>query len=110
MANQIRLHESRRRRKGFAVVLTALMLVWVIPMVGLVIDVGVMYSIRARLASACDAAALSAARSLATGIALADQEQAARQRAQTFFLANFPDGTLETTSRTVNVAVTESQF
>lgn len=110
MANQNWNPRDRRRRRGFAIVLTALMMVWVIPLVGLVIDVGVMYSIRARLASACDAAALSAARSLATGTALTDQEAAARQRAEAFFLANFPQGTLETTNRTVNVTIAETQF
>jgi Mg-chelatase subunit ChlD len=110
MSNQTRLAQGRRRRKGFAVILSALMLVWVIPMVGLVIDVGVMYSIRARLASACDAAALSAARSLSTGTSLADQEAAARNRAETFFRANFPEGTLESNSRTVSVSVSESDL
>ena len=97
------------RRKGFAIVLSALMLVWVIPMVGLVIDVGVMYSIKARLSAACDAAALSAARSLSTGMALLDQEAAARNRAETFFKANFPAGTLETSNRTVTVTLAETE-
>ena len=108
MLRQKRLRQ--RERRGFAVILSALMLVWVIPMIGLVIDVGVMYSIRARLASACDAAALSAARSLSTGIALSDQEAAARTRAETFFKANFPQGTLESTGRSVNVVVAEDQY
>lgn len=102
-----RLGESRR--KGFAIMLTALMMVWVIPMVGLVIDVGIMYSIKARLTAACDAAALAAARSLSTGTALLDQEAAAKNRAETFFKANFPDGTLETANRQVDVSVAESE-
>jgi Flp pilus assembly protein TadG len=65
------------------------MLMIILPMVGLVIDVGIMYAIRARLTSACDAAARAAARSLAVGVTLADQEAAARARAQAFFNANF---------------------
>ncbi len=109
MKNRSRMQRSPRRRRGFAIILTALMLVWVIPMVGLVIDVGVMYSIKARLTAACDAAALSAARSLSTGSALADQEYAARQRAETFFMANFPAGTLESNNRQVTVTVAETQ-
>ena len=109
MLNRYRLHRGPRARKGFAVILSALMLVWVIPMVGLVIDVGVMYSIKARLAGACDAAALSAARSLSTGTAIADQENAARLRAEAFFKANFPLGTLESNDRQVNVTVAENQ-
>ncbi|MCC6538868.1 MAG: VWA domain-containing protein [Bryobacterales bacterium] len=102
-----RLSESRRR--GFAIMLTALMMVWVIPTVGLVIDVGIMYSIKARLTAACDAAALAAARSLSTGTALLDQEAAAKNRAETFFKANFPDGTLETANRQVDVTVLETE-
>ena len=102
-----RLGESRR--KGFAIMLTALMMVWVIPMVGLVIDVGIMYSIKARLSAACDAAALAAARSLSTGVALLDQEAAAKNRAETFFKANFPLGTLETADRHVDVTVHETE-
>lgn len=100
---------NQRRRKGFAVMLSALMLVWIIPLVGLVIDVGVMYSIKARLSAACDAAALSAARSLSTGMALVDQEAAARNRAETFFKANFPVGAMETTGRQVNVTIQETE-
>lgn len=89
--------------------LSALMLVWIIPLVGLVIDVGVMYSIKARLSAACDAAALSAARSLSTGTALTDQEAAARNRAETFFKANFPEGTMETNNRQVTVTIAETE-
>ena len=40
MLKRNRLHGGQRR--GFAVILSALMLVWIIPTVGLVIDVGVM--------------------------------------------------------------------
>lgn len=104
-----RLSAVRRgRRRGFAIILTALMLTFIIPLVGLVIDVGIMYSIRARLSAACDAAALAAARSLAVGITLADQEAAARSRAETFFKANFPLGMMESSDRTVDIQVTEA--
>ncbi len=77
--------DGRRARRGFAIILTALMLTIVVPMVGLVIDVGIMYAIRTRLSLACDAAALAAARSLAVGQTLADQETSARARAESFF-------------------------
>ena len=90
-------------------ILTALMLTIILPMVGLVIDVGLMYTVRARLASACDAAALAAARSLAVGVSLADQEASARARGEAFFKANFPDGTLETTSGAVSIQIDESE-
>ena len=84
------------------------MLIIILPMIGLVIDVGIMYSIRARLASACDAAALAAARSLAVGQTLADQEASAVARATAFYNANFPPGTFETNSATLSVVIDES--
>ena len=71
------LFRFRRRRQGVAIIITALMLSILLPMVGLVIDVGIMYAIRARLATACDAAAMAAARSLAVGQTMADQEASA---------------------------------
>lgn len=89
-------------------ILTALMLIVIVPVVGLVIDVGIMYTMRARLASACDAAALAGARSLAVGATLADQEAAARARAQTFFNANFPSGTFESKNAQATVSLDES--
>ena len=84
------------------------MLTIIIPMVGLVIDVGIMYAIRSRLASACDAAALAAARSLAVGVTLADQEASARGRAEAFFNANFPTGTFESAAKHITVQIDES--
>lgn len=90
-------------------ILTALMMIVVIPIAGLAIDAGIMYAVRARLASASDAAALAAARSLAAGNTLADQEAAAQARATAFFRANFPEGTLETTNNSVTVSVSETE-
>jgi Flp pilus assembly protein TadG len=84
------------------------MLCMIIPMVGLVIDVGLMYSIRARIQSACDAAALSAARTLNTGLTVADQSAAATLRGQAFFDANFPSGTLSSSNVSRTVQITES--
>ncbi|MCC6538867.1 MAG: VWA domain-containing protein [Bryobacterales bacterium] len=97
------------RRRGFAMILTALMMIVVIPIAGLAIDAGIMYAVRARLASASDAAALAAARSLAAGTTMVDQEAAAQARATAFFRANFPEGTLETTNNTVTVSVSETE-
>ena len=50
----------RRRREaresGMAVMLTAIMLLFTIPTIGLAIDAGLLYVIRGRLTAACDAA------------------------------------------------------
>jgi Mg-chelatase subunit ChlD len=93
-----------------AVVITALMLTFVIPIVGLTIDAGVLYVIKAKLQAASDAAALAAARSLSVGMTLAEQEGTARARATAFFHANYPDGMMESKNKHINVAVAESGF
>ncbi|MEZ5355994.1 MAG: vWA domain-containing protein [Bryobacteraceae bacterium] len=98
------------RRRGFALILTALMLVWILPLVGLAIDAGILYAVKAQLQSACDAAALAAARNLSVGLTLSEQEASARARTEAFFDANFPTGHWETTGKSRQVAVAESGF
>ena len=97
-----------RRQKGFAVLLTALCLLMVIPTVGLAIDAGFLYAIRAKLQASVDAGALAAARSLSVGLTIAAQEQSAKNRAAAFFDANFPAGFLMTSNKQVTVNVWES--
>jgi len=101
---------SDRRRKGFVIIFTALTLVFVVPMIGLAIDAGILYAVRARLSLATDAAALGAARSLSVGQTLAEQESNATSRAIRYFDANFPDGTFETSGKAVTVSVAESAY
>ena len=96
------------KRRGLAVILTALMLTFLIPMVGLAVDA--VYAIRAKLSAAVDAAALASARSLAVGLTLADQEQSALNRANAYFTANFPDGMMGSSNKLVTIAVAESGF
>lgn len=82
----------------------------IIPVVGLGIDVSVMYAIKAKLSAAVDAGALAGARSLNRGMDLASQSDNARETAQSFFTANFPSGYLRTTGRTLQTAVQESAY
>lgn len=96
------------RQRGIAVMLTALMLVGTIPIVGLAIDAGLLYLIRARLSSACDAAALATARNLNLGMNLADQIANATARGTAFFNANFPSGYLGTASVTPTISVEQT--
>ena len=56
-----------RRESGMAIIVTAIMLTFLIPMVGLAVDGGVMFIVRARLEAALDSAALAAGRGLNTG-------------------------------------------
>jgi Flp pilus assembly protein TadG len=83
----------RTREKGVATLLWLgfLSLVFIIlPMIGLAIDVGFVYAIRAKMQAAVDGAALAAARALSIGATLASQETSAQNNAVTWFNANFP--------------------
>jgi Flp pilus assembly protein TadG len=93
-----------------SIIITSLMLTFVIPVVGLAIDAGVLYSVKAKLQSAVDAAAMAAARSLSNGLTISEQETSAQNRATAFFNANFPTGMLDTGNKTINVGVAETSF
>lgn len=96
------------REKGIAVMLTAFMLIFTIPIVGLAIDAGLLYVVRAKLSSACDAAALATARNLNLGLTLAQQTAAATSRGTAFFGANFPAGYMGTYNTTPTITVTQA--
>jgi Mg-chelatase subunit ChlD len=107
---------SRRRRfknrqeRGIAILVTTLSMILVIPTVGLAIDAGFLYAVRAKLSAATDAAALAAARSLSVGLTLQAQAATAEARARAFFDANFPDHFLNTTNKVVQVEVAETAY
>ncbi len=103
-------NQNKPARKGIVLPLTGVFLILLIPVVGLAIDASVLYVLKARLSSASDAAAIAAARSLNVGLTIADQEVAARTRAQAFFNANFPPGSWTTINQTVNVTIAESSY
>ena len=70
---------------------SAMMLLFiVIPVVGLAIDAGILYAVKAKLQTAVDGAALGAARSLSRGLDLASQQTAATDTATRWYHANFP--------------------
>jgi Flp pilus assembly protein TadG len=80
----------------------------ILPMIGLAIDVGFVYSVRAKMQAAVDGSALAAARALNIGQTLASQEAAAQSNAVTWFNANFPSnfyGIASVTMSTSNVTV-----
>src|ERR1700733_11526422 len=80
-------------------------------MLGLVVDIGILYSVKARLQAAVDGAALAAARALNLGQTTAEQATAAQQNAGNWFYANFPPGNWSTTGTvltTANVIVVNS--
>ena len=100
----------KRTQKGIAVLVTTAGIFTMLPFVGLAIDAGFLYAVKAKLSAATDAAALAAARSLAKGESLAEQESSAQARARAFFDSNFPDGYLMTTNKDVSVSVSETAY
>lgn len=84
--------DGRKNQKGMAVIMTALTMLVSIPLVGLAVDVSVLYMIRGKLYQAVDAAALAGARALANGATAAAQASSAQAAATAFFNANFPTG------------------
>lgn len=100
----------RRREKGIALLVTTLSVFLIVPTVGLAVDASFLYAVKAKLSAATDAASLAAARSLAKGMTLAEQEGTAILRAQAFFDANFPTGYLGTANKTVNITVAETAY
>lgn len=84
--------QSGSQRRGVVLILTAVAFVGICAMVGLAIDVGTLYFIKARLSQAADAASLAGARSLSRGTDIGTQQQSAQTVAANFFNANFPSG------------------
>jgi Flp pilus assembly protein TadG len=91
--------------KGQVIILVAVALILLILFVGLAIDSGIGYTVRAKLNSAVDAATIAAGRALGQGgtddIRIANGTDAANK----FFHANFPSGYLRATPSepTVNI-------
>src|ERR1700685_2238114 len=80
-------------------------------MLGLCVDLVILYSAKARLQAAVDGAALAAARALNLGQTTAVQAVSAQQNAVNWFYANFPNGnwaTFNTVMTTANVTVVDS--
>lgn len=110
MTRQHNSPERRRgkRERGIIIFLTCICIPFVVPVVGLAIDVSLLYTVSARLSGAVDAAALAAARSLSVGQTLAEQEGNAIDTATRFFHANFPNHFFFTNNKTVEIAVAET--
>jgi Flp pilus assembly protein TadG len=100
----VKIHQHKNNReKGASLFIAIAGLVWVvIPMMGLVIDLGILYSVKARLQAAVDGAALAAARALNLGSSTAAQATSAQQNAVNWFYANFPPGNWSTTGTVMN--------
>jgi len=90
--------------------LAAVSLVFLVPLIGLSIDVGFLYVAKSKLQAAVDGAALAAARSLSTGSSTQAQTTSAQNNAVNWFYANFPSnffGTTNTNMTTDSVTVSD---
>jgi len=78
-------------------------------MLGLSIDLSIMYTVKARLQTACDGAAMAALRSLSLGQTISSQTTAATTVANNWFSSNFSGGFMGTygTSSPPTVAITQ---
>jgi Flp pilus assembly protein TadG len=84
---------KKRGERGITLMMGAMSMVFIIPIIGLSIDVGFVYVIKTKLQAAVDGAALAAARALVLGSDTASQAVSAQNNAVTWFYANFPSGT-----------------
>jgi Flp pilus assembly protein TadG len=89
MRKQLFRNGSGSEPRGIALVTVTLLLLVIVPMMGLAIDGGILYLLKARLTQAVDAAALSGAQSLSRGQDLGSQTQNAIDAATRYFQANF---------------------
>ena len=80
------------KERGISLIFTAMTLVFIVPMVGLAIDAGILYTVKGKLQMAVDAASLAAARALSRGNDDSTQQSNARAVAQEYVLLNFPNG------------------
>ena len=81
---------NHANERGVSLVLGTAALVFIIPAVGLAIDVGYIYAVKAKLQAAVDGAALAAARGLSLGQTTSEQADGAKQNAVRWFYANLP--------------------
>ncbi len=88
------IKSSSVRPRGQIAILFAISLVVLIGMIGLAIDAGRAYGVRAKLSAAVDAAALAAGRALSIGATPAERIANAQAAGARYYAANFPDGYL----------------
>ncbi len=86
-----------QKQKGQVRPMAALSLAVLIGSVGLAINSGLGYMIKAKLNAAVDSASIAAARALSQGTDQAAQTARAQQAAREFFAANYPEGYLGST-------------
>jgi Flp pilus assembly protein TadG len=96
--------ERKRKQSGTALILGTASLVLIVPIIGLAIDTGFLYAVKAQLQAAVDGSALAAARALNLGQDTNSQKSSAKQNAVNWFFANFPQNVWATTNTVMTTA------
>lgn len=95
----------QEKQSGQVFVVFALSLAVLVGVVGLALDSGLGYLVKAKLNAAADAAALAGARAVSLGLTRDQQRAAAIAAADKFFLANYPEDYLGSTKVTHETAI-----
>lgn len=102
-------YPAPQRQGGAVAVMVALCMLVLLAVVGLVVDGGLAYLVKARLNAAVDAAALAGARAVPDGNTQAEQIASAQQAAADFFAANIPSNYMLSQPQLQSVNVTFNQ-
>lgn len=94
------------RQRGAVAIMVAVSMLVLLAVVGLCVDAGLAYLVKARLNAAVDSAALAGARAVTTGNNQTEQIASARASAADFFAANIPNNYLLSSPRITSTNVT----
>src|SRR5665213_4071086 len=83
--------KRKLRQSGTALIVGTVSMVLVVPMIGLAVDVGLIYALKAQLQASVDGASLAAARALSLSASTASQVTDAQDNANNWFYSNFPN-------------------
>lgn len=103
------MNPSLHRQRGAVAIMTALAMLVLLAVVGLVIDGGLAYLVKARLNAAVDSAALAGARAVTAGSTQSEQIASAQSAAADFFNANLPGSYLLSQPKLLSTKVTFNQ-
>lgn len=79
-----------KKSKGQVLVLVAVSMIMLLALIALAIDVGIAYTVKSKLNSAVDGAAIAAGRGVKQGSSISERKAHGRDAALRFFAANFP--------------------
>jgi len=100
------MNSNLQRQRGAVAIMVAVSMLVLLAVVGLCIDAGLAYLVKARLNAAVDSAALAGARAVTTGNNQTEQIASARAAAADFFAANIPNNYLLSAPKITSTTVT----